>query len=97
MAAKKTITIEVAYALPDKQEIIKLEVPESTTIETAIDRSGILLLFHEIDLSKNKVGIFSKIKQLTDIVNQGDRIEIYRPLTIDPKELRRLRAKKMII
>lgn len=86
------INIEIAYATPEKQKIISLEVAENTTIETAIDRSGILELFPEIDLMRQKVGVFSKIKKLTDLVQDGDRIEIYRPLTIDPKEARRKKA-----
>ncbi len=86
------ILVEVAYALPQEQKIISLQVEEGCSIETAIDRSGILLLFPEIDLSKQKVGIFSKLKKLSEIVHEGDRIEIYRPLLIDPKEARRKRA-----
>lgn len=90
----KPITIEVAYALPDEQRILTLQVEEGCTIETAIDRSGILEIFPEIDLMKQKVGIFSKLKKLSDHVQDGDRIEIYRALLIDPKEARRNRAKK---
>jgi uncharacterized protein len=88
----KMILIEVAYALPQEQKIISLEVEEGCSIETAIDRSGILLLFPEIDLSKQKVGVFSKVKKISETVHEGDRIEIYRPLLIDPKEARRKRA-----
>ena len=88
------IAIEVAYATPAKQTIIKLTVEQGTTIETAIERSGILELYPEIDLQLQKVGVFSKIKTLNYKVHQGDRIEIYRPLTIDPKEARRARAKR---
>lgn len=88
------IKIEVAYAEKGNQRIIAFEVEEGSTIEKAIDCSGILDIFPEIDLMKQKVGIFSQSKKLTDIVQSGDRIEIYRPLLIDPKEARRKRIKK---
>lgn len=94
MASVKKINIEVAYAVCKVQRIVKLSVDEGCTIELAIDRSGILLEFPDIDLMKQKVGIFSKQKKLTDIVSEGDRIEIYRPLMIDPKEARKKRVKK---
>ena len=86
------ITVEVAYAKPDAQKIITVQVEKNSTIEMAIQRSGILELFPEIDLTKQKVGIFSQLKKLTDKVQHGDRIEIYRELTIDPKEARRKRV-----
>ena len=92
MVFLKKINIEVAYATPSQQKIIPIEIATGSTIEQAIDRSGILSYFPEIDLTKQKVGIFSKLKKLTDIVVDGDRIEIYRPLTIDPKEARKKRA-----
>jgi len=86
------ITIEVAYATPEKQCILELEVDAKCTIAEAINLSGILLEFPEIDLSKQKVGVFSQEKKLTDKIKAGDRVEIYRPLTQDPKEARRARA-----
>jgi uncharacterized protein len=89
----KTIHIDVAYASFDRQRIIRVQCEAGDTIETVIQRSGILTEFPEIDLTQQKIGIFSKPKQLTDGVNEGDRIEIYRPLTIDPKEARRTKAK----
>lgn len=92
MVFSKKINIEVAYAAPSQQKIIPIEIEAGSTIEQAIDRSGILEHFPDIDLTKQKVGIFSKLKKLTDIVVDGDRIEIYRPLTIDPKEARKKRA-----
>ncbi len=94
MAQGKKIMIEVAYANPNQQCIITVEVEEGSTIETVIDRSGILELFPDIDLMTQKIGIFSKIKKLTDPVQAGDRVEIYRALLIDPKEARRKRALK---
>ncbi|MEO8400934.1 MAG: RnfH family protein [Gammaproteobacteria bacterium] len=90
----KQIVVEVSYARPDLQQIVRVQTDVDSTIETVIDRSGILELFPEIDLMKQKVGIFSKIKKLTDQVKEGDRIEIYRDLLCDPKEARRKRAAK---
>lgn len=90
----KKIQIEVAYARPDRQKIISLEVDEECTVELAIKSSGILNVFPEIDLSQQAVGIFGERKKLSDRVSEGDRIEIYRALLIDPKEARRKRAQK---
>lgn len=87
------ISIEVVYATPEKQKIINLQVPVGTSIEAAIKQSGILTEFTEINLTQQKVGIFSKPRVLSDIVQAGDRIEIYRPLLIDPKEARRIKAR----
>lgn len=88
------LTIEVAYARPDVQQIVTVQVPADCDIQQAIEMSGILTLFPEIDLAKQKVGVFSKMKHLADPVADGDRIEIYRPLLIDPKEARRLKAER---
>jgi putative ubiquitin-RnfH superfamily antitoxin RatB of RatAB toxin-antitoxin module len=88
------ISIEVVYARPDKQTLIACQVPRHTTLQGAIEQSGILTLFPEIDLHQHKIGVFSKIKALADSVQAGDRIEIYRPLLIDPKEARRFKALK---
>ncbi|HHR5902674.1 TPA: RnfH family protein [Providencia alcalifaciens] len=88
------INIEVTYALPEKQFLLSVKVAEGTTIEDAIIASGILALHSDIDLKKNKVGIYSRPAKLGDVVQEGDRIEIYRPLIADPKELRRKRAEK---
>lgn len=88
------IHIEVVYGTPNKQELIALPVEEGTTIEQAIMESGIMNLFDDIDLSKNKVGIWNKAAKLTDVLHDLDRIEIYRPLIADPKEVRKRRAEK---
>jgi uncharacterized protein len=85
--------VEVAYASAVQQKIITLEVPAGCTIQEAIDLSGMLQLFPEIDLNKQAVGVFSRKQTLTTVLNNGDRVEIYRPLTIDPKEARRAKAK----
>ena len=88
------IQVEVCYALPEKQTLLSLEVEPSLTIESIIKQSGILELHPEIDLAENKVGIFSKLAKLNDTLYDGDRIEIYRPLIADPKEVRKQRAQK---
>lgn len=93
MATNRLINIEVAYAQADRQKIIKLDVERGSTILDVIRCSGILELFPEIDLKKCKVGVFSKQRELDEPVLGGDRVEIYRPLLIDPKEARRKKGK----
>lgn len=88
----KQINIEIAYALPDRYYLKPFKVDEGTMIQTAILQSGILQQFTEIDLRENKVGIYSRPAKLNDQLKDGDRIEIYRPLLADPKEIRRKRA-----
>jgi len=90
--AEETITVEVAYALRERQAIISLQVAPNTTVEQAILQSGILEMFSDIDLSKSKVGIFSRLCKLDQTLRGGDRIEIYRGLIADPKEVRKKRA-----
>jgi uncharacterized protein len=88
------LRVEVVYALANHAYIIPLQVPADCTIRQAIQKSEILKACSEIDLSENKIGVFNKIKQLDDVVKDGDRIEIYRPLLVEPKEARRRRAEK---
>jgi putative ubiquitin-RnfH superfamily antitoxin RatB of RatAB toxin-antitoxin module len=88
------LRVEIVYALANHAHIIPLRVPVDYTIRQAIQQSEILKTCSEIDLSENKVGVFNKIKQLDDLVKEGDRIEIYRPLLVEPKEARRRRAEK---
>ncbi len=90
----KIIPIEVAYASASQSWLIPFEVEEGTTVQQAIASSGILEQCPDINLQTNKVGLFSKIIELDVPVRAGDRIEIYRPLILDPKEARRLRAEK---
>ena len=85
--------IEVAYALPHIQILKKLNVPTDCTVEQAVILSGILDQFTDIDLTTNKLGIFGKLTQRDNRLHPHDRIEIYRPLIIDPKDARRIRAK----
>ena len=91
-SANNQILVEVAYAKPDVQVIIPLKVNPGTTVEQAILQSGILDNFPEIDLTKNKVGIFSKLTKKDAVLREKDRVEIYRPLIADPKEVRKQRA-----
>ncbi|XBS68834.1 RnfH family protein [Acerihabitans sp. KWT182] len=88
------IRVEVVYALPERQYRYPLTLPEGSTLHQAIIASDILALRPEIDLDKNKVGIFSRPAALEDVLRDGDRVEIYRPLLMDPKELRRQRAER---
>lgn len=86
--------IEVAYATPEEQVILLLEAPEVLTVEQAIRASGILERFPEIDLSLNGVGIFGRVCPLESRLMPGDRVEIYRPLLVDPRVARRERARR---
>ncbi len=95
------ISVEVAYALPERQEIIPLEVPVGTTAYEAVLRSGITDRFPQINLDKDPMGIFSqpmdgkKLPLAAEyILEHRDRVEIYRPLQIDPKQARLQRAAK---
>ena len=93
MDEPQKIRVEVAYALPEEQQILSLNVDRGTTVEQAIQLSGILQHYADIELSrKNKVGIFGKLAKLDKVLQEGDRVEIYRPLLADPKEVRRKRA-----
>ena len=84
--------VEVAYALPSQQVILPVKVALGTTAEAAIQASGVLAKFPEIDLAVNKIGLFGKLSQLDTKLRHLDRVEIYRPLIADPKEVRRQRA-----
>ena len=84
--------IEVAYALRHKQTLLNIEVDENASVEDAIQQSNILKKYPEINLKKNKVGIFGKITSLDVKLREKDRVEIYRPLIADPKEVRQQRA-----
>ena len=92
--AEVLVDVEVVYARPEQQVIMALKMPETATVEQAINASGILSHFPEIDLTANKVGIFAKTCALEQVLKQGDRVEIYRPLLHDPKDARRQRAAK---
>ncbi len=92
MSTEKTWRVEVAYATPSRQEVIEVTVPPGATVEQAIRASGILERFPDIDLARQRVGVFGEGRQLQDPVRDRDRVEIYRPLIADPKQARRARA-----
>lgn len=81
--------IGVAYASSSRQAWLSVELPEGATVKDAIEHSGILEQFPEIDLEQQKVGIFSKVCKLDAALADGDRVEIYRPIICDPKAVRR--------
>lgn len=81
--------IGIAYALPQRQAWLNIEVPDGTTVQNAIERSGLLKQFPEINLEQQKVGIFGKVSKLDAVLNEGDRVEIYRPIICDPKTVPR--------
>jgi putative ubiquitin-RnfH superfamily antitoxin RatB of RatAB toxin-antitoxin module len=89
------IVVEVVYALPHHQFLKRIEVLSGTSLAKAIMLSGVTELYPEIDCMVHKTGIFGKIVTADTILQQNDRIEIYRPLSIDPKEKRRLRSENL--
>jgi len=86
------IMVELVYALPEEQTLLAFEIDEGATAEDVIKKSGILEQYPELDLTKNKIGLFSKLIKLDHLMREKDRIEIYRPLIADPKEIRKKRA-----
>lgn len=86
------IKVEIAYALPEEQAIVPLEVAAGTTALEAARQSGIAGRFEELDLENAKLGIFGKAVASGQALREGDRVEIYRPLIADPKEVRKARA-----
>ncbi|MGU7780349.1 RnfH family protein [Burkholderia sp. PU8-34] len=88
------LSIEVCYALPDRQTLIPVTLPDGATVREAIDASGVLALHPEIDLAQAKTGVFGKLAPLDAVLADHDRVEIYRPLTVDPKVARQRRVEK---
>jgi putative ubiquitin-RnfH superfamily antitoxin RatB of RatAB toxin-antitoxin module len=84
--------VEITYALEKKQTLLELEVSEGTTLIQAVELSGIIDTYPQIDLTKDKTGIFGKIAKLDTVLREKDRVEIYRPLIADPKQVRKERA-----
>ena len=91
------INVEVVYASEQDCRLLSVRVPVGSTVECAIVGSGIMAIFPELKEQKLSVGIFSRVVSLTDVVQEGDRVEIYRPLKIDPKEARRARMLRQIV
>lgn len=92
MAAAE-IVVEVAYATPEVQVVETVRLRPGATVAQAIAASGLLARFPAIDLARQTLGIHGVRVRVSDAVADGDRVEIYRPLTVDPKELRRRRAR----
>lgn len=90
--ANASIKVEVIYALPQRQELIRLDVPEGCTLREAVEKSGLPGKYPEIDLAKAKTGIYGKLSKADTVLRDRDRVEIYRPLIADPKEVRKQRA-----
>ena len=84
--------VEVVYATPSRQTVYALDVAAGATVRDAIERSGVLAAFPEIDLARNRVGIFGRLTALSAPLRDDDRVEILRPLAADPKDARRKRA-----
>ncbi|MFV3415523.1 RnfH family protein [Pseudomonas nitroreducens] len=94
MAESASIVIEVVYALPDKQALLRLSVPRGTRMREAVELSGIASQFPGLDISNCPLGIFGKAVARPEerVLQEGERVEIYRPLIADPKEVRKQRA-----
>lgn len=86
------IHVEVVYGRQDRQKVARVMLNEGATVRDAVERSGLLAEFPEIDLAKNKLGIWNKLAKADAVVRDMDRVEIYRPLIADPKEVRKQRA-----
>ena len=89
---EEQIKVEVVYALPGKQELVSVKLPQGASVRQAIESSGILQKYPEIDLMKSKLGVFAKLTKPDSVLRDRDRVEIYRPLIADPKEVRKQRA-----
>lgn len=92
MSINENIRVEVTYALPQRQEVVPLTLPPGTTLQQAVEASGLLVQYPEIDVAKGKFGIYSKLAKPDTVLRDRDRVEIYRPLIADPKEVRKQRA-----
>jgi len=90
----KMINVEVVYALPYEQLLLKLQVPDGATVAEALQASGVAEKYPELDLAKSRLGIFGKLTKADTVLRERDRVEIYRPLIADPKEVRRQRAEE---
>ena len=88
----ETINIEVCYAQLDKQTVVSVKLAAGSSLQQALESSGLLEKHPEIDLKKNKFGIWNKLSKLDATLRDKDRVEIYRPLIADPKEVRKQRA-----
>jgi putative ubiquitin-RnfH superfamily antitoxin RatB of RatAB toxin-antitoxin module len=90
----ETLHVEVVYALPQRQELVKLTLPVGSTLQQAVEASGLPQRYPEIDLAKLKLGVYGKLSKPDALLRERDRVEIYRPLIADPKEVRKKRAEE---
>lgn len=90
----ETLHVEVVYALPQRQELVKLTLPAGSTLQQAVEASGLLQRYPEIDLAKLKLGVYGKLSKPDALLRDRDRVEVYRPLIADPKEVRKKRAEE---
>ncbi|MEO7744569.1 MAG: RnfH family protein [Usitatibacter sp.] len=88
------IPVSVVVAMPDREEVVELQVEEGTSVAGALARSGLAARFPEIDFAAARVGIWSRPCARETVLREGDRVEVYRELTADPKEMRRVRARR---
>ena len=91
---EQKIRVEVVFAMSQKQELLALDIAAGSTVAEAIDQSGVVDLFGADEVDLSKLGIFGQRVTADHVLCDGDRVEIYRPLLIDPKEIRRQRALK---
>lgn len=94
MAGAETIGVYVVYALPSRQRVVSLQVTAGTTAVDAVCQSGLLAEFPEIGLERARLGVFGRRVNPDHVLSEGDRVEVYRPLTADPKAVRRERAER---
>jgi uncharacterized protein len=87
-----SINVQVVYAMPDWQDLVSVTLPAGATVQHAIEISGLLPRYPEIDPANGRFGVFSRISKLDTVLRDHDRVEIYRPLIANPKEVRRQRA-----
>ena len=87
--------IQITYINSQSEYLLDMQVSEKTSVREAIAQSGVLSRFPEISIEHNRVGVYGEIVELDHVLDEGDRVEIYRPLLMDPMEARRLRAKKL--
>lgn len=92
MAGEPSLRVAVVLALPDEQAVVQLLMPAGSTVGEAIEQSGLLLRYPQFNDGRCGVGVFGKFADSATLLTDGDRVEIYRPLTVDPKDARRRRA-----
>lgn len=92
--ADKFLVVEVVYALADEQVLHSVTLPRGSTIQNALERSGIIRRFPGVDFNTCKVGVFGSVRPRDTALSAGDRVEIYRPLLVDPKDARHARVRR---